>query len=155
MTRVILDYLETDDFNFVLASQKTINDSYIADMAKYATPMETIKILNAFNTIPSQLAKENKKFQYKLIKTGARAHEYEGPIEWLISSGIVNRCTKITEGKLPLKAYSEPSSFKLYLGDTGLLCSKLEIPANLIISGNSKFNEFRGALTENYVCVAL
>lgn len=155
MPRVILDYLETDDFNFVLASQKTINDSYIADMAKYATPMETIKILNAFNTIPSQLAKENKKFQYKLIKTGARAHEYEVPIEWLISSGIVNRCTKITEGKLPLKAYSEPSSFKLYLGDTGLLCSKLEIPANLIISGNSKFNEFRGALTENYVCVAL
>lgn len=155
MPRVILDYLETDDFNFVLASQKTINDSYIADMAKYATAMETIKILNAFNTIPSQLAKENKKFQYKLIKTGARAHEYEGPIEWLISSGIVNRCTKITEGKLPLKAYSEPSSFKLYLGDTGLLCSKLEIPANLIISGNSKFNEFRGALTENYVCVAL
>lgn len=155
MPRVILDYLETDDFNFVLASQKTINDSYIADMAKYATPMETMKILNVFNTIPSQLAKENKKFQYKLIKTGARAHEYEAPIEWLVSSGIVDRCTKITEGKLPLKAYSEPSSFKLYLGDTGLLCSKLEIPANLIISGNNKFNEFKGALTENYVCVAL
>ncbi|MGL4946194.1 MAG: ATP-binding protein, partial [Cetobacterium sp.] len=136
MPRVILDYLETEDFNFVLASQKTMNDSYIADMAKYATPMETIKILNAFNTIPSQLAKENKKFQYKLIKSGARAHEYEVPIEWLISSGIVNRCIKVNEGKLPLRAYSEPSSFKLYLGDSGLLCSKLEIPANLIINGN-------------------
>lgn len=155
MPRVILDFLETKDFNFVLASQKTINDSYIADMAKYASPMETIRILNAFNTIPSQLAKENKKFQYKLIKSGARAHEYEVPIEWLISSGIVNRCTKVNEGKLPLKAYCEPSSFKLYLGDSGLLCSKLEIPANLIINGNPKFNEFRGALTENYVCNAL
>ncbi|WP_294094188.1 AAA family ATPase [uncultured Cetobacterium sp.] len=155
MPRVILDFLETEDFNFVLASQKTINDSYIADMAKYASPMETIRILNAFNTIPSQLAKENKKFQYKLIKSGARAHEYEVPIEWLISSGIVNRCIKVNEGKLPLKAYCEPSSFKLYLGDSGLLCSKLEIPANLIINGNPKFNEFRGALTENYVCNAL
>ena len=155
MPRVILDYIETENFDFVYSSQKTLNDSYIADMAKYATPYETVKIMNTFNSIPAQLAKENKKFQYKVIKSGARANEYEVPIEWLVSSGVINKCVKVTEGKLPLKAYSEPSSFKIYLADTGLLCSKFEIPANIILYGNDTFVEFRGALTENYVCSAL
>lgn len=155
MPRVILDYIETKNFDFVYSSQKTLNDSYIADMAKYATPYETVKIMNTFNSIPAQLAKENKKFQYKVIKSGARANEYEVPIEWLVSSGVINKCVKVTEGKLPLKAYSEPSSFKIYLADTGLLCSKFEIPANIILYGNDTFVEFRGALTENYVCSAL
>ena len=155
MPRVILDYIETENFDFVYSSQKTLNDSYIADMAKYATPYETVKIMNTFNSIPAQLAKENKKFQYKVIKSGARANEYEIPIEWLVSSGVINKCIKVTEGKLPLKAYSEPSSFKIYLADTGLLCSKFEIPANIILYGNNTFAEFRGALTENYVCSAL
>lgn len=155
MPRVILDYIETKNLDFVYSSQKTLNDSYIADMAKYATPYETVKIMNTFNSIPAQLAKENKKFQYKVIKSGARANEYEVPIEWLVSSGVINKCIKVTEGKLPLKAYSEPSSFKIYLADTGLLCSKFEIPANIILYGNDNFAEFRGALTENYVCSAL
>ena len=155
MPRVILDYIETENLDFVYSSQKTLNDSYIADMAKYATPYETVKIMNAFNSIPAQLAKENKKFQYKVIKSGARANEYEVPIEWLVSSGVINKCVKVTEGKLPLKAYSELSSFKIYLADTGLLCSKFEIPANIILYGNDNFVEFRGALTENYVCSAL
>lgn len=155
MPRIILDYIETENFDFVYSSQKTLNDSYIADMAKYASPYETVKIMNTFNSIPAQLAKENKKFQYKVIKSGARANEYEVPIEWLVSSGIITKCIKVTEGKLPLKSYSEPSSFKIYLADTGLLCSKFEIPANIILYGNDKFSEFRGALTENYVCTAL
>lgn len=155
MPRVILDYIETENFDFVYSSQKTLNDSYIADMAKYATPYETVKIMNTFNSIPAQLAKENKKFQYKVIKSGARANEYEVSIEWLVSSGVINKCVKVTEGKLPLKAYSEPSSFKIYLADTGLLCSKFEIPANIILYGNDTFAEFRGVLTENYVCSAL
>lgn len=155
MPRVVLDYIETENFDFVYSSQKNLNDSYIADMAKYATPYETVKIMNAFNSIPAQLAKENKKFQYKVIKSGARANEYEVPIEWLLSSGVINKCIKVTEGKFPLKAYSEPSSFKIYLADTGLLCSKFEIPANIILYGNDKFLEFKGALTENYVCSSL
>lgn len=155
MPRVVLDYIETKNFDFVYSTQKTLNDSYIADMAKYATPYETVKIMNAFNSIPSQLAKENKKFQYKVIKSGARANEYEVPIEWLVSSGVINKCIKITEGKFPLKAYSDPSSFKIYLTDTGLLCSKFEIPVNMILYGNDNFSEFKGALTENYVCSAL
>jgi len=73
----------------------------------------------------------------------------------LVSSGVINKCIKVTDGKFPLKAYSDPSSFKIYLADTGLLCSKFEIPANIILYGNDNFAEFRGALTENYVCSAL
>lgn len=155
MPRIILDYLESENFDYVYASQKNLNDSYIADMAKYANPNETIKIMNAFNSIPSQLAKENKKFQYKVIKTGARASEYELAIEWLLSSGVINRCVKLNEAKLPLKVYSDISSFKIYLADTGLLMSKFEIPARIILYGNDSFNEFKGALTENYVASSL
>ena len=155
MPRAVLDYIDTKDFNFVLAAQKNINDSYIADMAKYATPNETTKIMGAFNSIPAQLAKENKKFQYKIIKSGARAYEYETPLDWLMASGVINKCIKVNEGKLPLTAYAENSSFKAYMTDTGLLCSKFGIPAKAILAGNNSFDGFKGALTENYVCSAL
>ncbi|MGL5576797.1 MAG: ATP-binding protein [Sarcina sp.] len=155
MPAVVKEYVEQKDFDFVFANQKNINDSYIADMAKYATPHETTKIMAAFNSIPAQLAKENKKFQYKIIKSGARAHEYETPIEWLKSSGVVLKCFKCNEGKLPLTAYTDFDSFKVYMTDTGLLCSKFGIPANIILAETKAFNEFKGALTENYVCFSL
>ena len=155
MPAVIKEYLEQKDFDFVLANQKNINDSYIADMAKYATPQETTKIMAAFNSIPAQLAKENRKFQYKIIKSGARAYDYETPIEWLKASGVILKCHKCNEGKLPLSAYTEFNSFKVYMTDTGLLCSKFGIPANIILSDTRAFNDFKGALTENYVCFAL
>lgn len=76
-------------------AQKSLNDAYIADMAKYATPHETTKIMAAWASIPAQLAKENRKFQYKVIKSGARAYEYETPLEWLKTAGIVNKCIRI------------------------------------------------------------
>ena len=155
MPAVVKEYLEKRDFDFVLATQKNINDSYVADMAKYATPHETTRIMATFNSIPAQLAKENKKFQYKVIKSGARAHEYEIPVEWLKSSGVILKCIKCNEGKLPLSAYSDFSSFKIYMTDTGLLCSKFGIPANAVLSEGLVFNDFKGALTENYVCFAL
>ena len=155
MPRPILEYIEKQDFDFVLASQKTINDSYIADMAKYATPNETIKIIAAFNSIPTQLAKDNKKFQYKVIKSGARATDYEYPVEWLNASGVINKCTKITEGNLPLSVYAKNDYFKIYMADVGLLCSKFSIPANAILSESNDLGRFKGALAENYVCSAL
>lgn len=155
MPAVIKEYLETDDFNFVLSTQKNINNSYIADMAKYATPNETTKIMAAFNSIPSQLAKENKKFQYKIIKSGARAYEYETPLEWLKASGVIIKCNKCEEGKLPLSAYTDFNSFKVYIADIGLLSAKIGIPANVILSDLPSFNNFKGAITENYVAKAL
>lgn len=155
MPRAVLDYIETKDYNFVTASQKSLNDSYIADMAKYATPNETTKIMNAYNSIPAQLSKENKKFQYKVIKSGARAYEYETPIEWLNSSGVINKCVKIREGKMPLSVFVENESFKIYMADTGILCSKFSIPAKMILTETNAFDGFKGALTENYVAAAL
>ncbi|PKM82446.1 MAG: ATPase [Firmicutes bacterium HGW-Firmicutes-14] len=155
MPRAVLEYTEKQDFNFVLAAQKNINDAYIADMAKYTTPVETTKIMAAFNSIPAQLAKDNRKFQYKVIKSGARAYEYETPLEWLKASGVIIKCHKVKEGKLPLSAYVEGSSFKVYMIDTGLLCSKFDIPANAVLVDVPGFNSFKGALAENHVCAAL
>lgn len=155
MPRAILEYKEKRDMDYVTAILKDINNSYIADMAKYATSSETTKIMAVYNIISAQLAKENKKFQYKLIKSGARAYEYENAINWLNASGIINQCIKVKEGKLPLSAFIEPESFKIYMSDTGLLCNKFGIPTNIIIVENDNLNNFKGALTENYVCSSL
>ena len=155
MPRAVQEYIRTDDFNFVIATQKVINDSYIADMAKYATASETTKIMAAWSSIPAQLSKENKKFQYKVIKSGARAYEYETPLDWLKFAGIINKCIRIKEGKLPLTAYADNDSFKVYMMDTGLLCSKFGIAPNVILSGLPSFDGFKGALAENYVCQSL
>lgn len=155
MPRPVLEYIDSGDFDYVLASQKTINDSYIADMAKYAAPSDTIKIMAAFNSVPAQLAKENRKFQYKVIKTGARAYDYEYPVEWLRASGVVNKCVKVTEGNIPLPVYAQNDYFKLYMADTGLLCSKFSLPAKTVLSLDENLNAFKGALAENYVCSAL
>ena len=155
MPRAIIEYKEKQDMDFVTAILKYINNSYIADMAKYATSTEITKIMAVYNIISAQLAKENKKFQYKLIKSGARAYEYETAINWLNASGIINQSTKINEGKLPLSAFIEPESFKIYMGDVGLLCNKFGIPTNIVIVENDNMNDFKGALAENYVCNSL
>ncbi|WP_296561483.1 ATP-binding protein [uncultured Acetobacterium sp.] len=155
MPRAVTEYIETKDFDFVMVAQKTLNDSYIADMAKYATPHETTKIMAAWASVPAQLAKENHKFQYKVIKSGARAYDYEIPLDWLKAAGIINKCVRIHEGKMPLSAYADNTSFKLYMADTGLLCSKFDIQANIILDSPVSFHGFKGALTENYVMQAL
>lgn len=155
MPRAILEYKEKQDMDFVTSILKDINNSYIADMAKYATSSETTKIIAVYNIISAQLAKENRKFQYKLIKSGARAYEYETAINWLNASGIIINCTKVNEGKLPLSAFIEPESFKIYMSDVGLLCNKFGIPTNAIIIENNNLNEFKDALAENYVCSSL
>lgn len=155
MPNVVKEYISKHDFDFVLAVLKDINNSYIADMAKYASSTETTKIMSVYNIISAQLAKENSKFQYKLIKSGARAYEYETAINWLNASGVIISCAKIREGKLPLSAFVEPDSFKIYMSDTGLLCTKFGIPMNTIISQSSVLDGFKGALTENYVSCSL
>ena len=155
MPQVVKEYIETDDYNFVMSSQKNINDAYIADMSKYATPSETLRIMSVYNSVPSQLAKENRKFQYSLIKTGARAALYETPLDWLKASGIVIICHKVNTGKLPLVAYLEPVSFKVYVSDTGLLCSKFGLTLSTMLSEVAGYNDIKGSLAENYVATAL
>lgn len=155
MPQVVNDYIHQRDLNYVIALQKNINDAYIADMAKYTTPMETAKIMGAFNSIPAQLAKENRKFQYKLIKSGARAYDFEAPLDWLQAAGVIHKCVKINEGKFPLSLYAISEAFKVYVSDCGLLCSKYGIAPNFLLSGYSGFDNIKGALAENYVMTAL
>ena len=155
MPKAVSEYVETKDFDFVTAAQKSLNDAYIADMAKYATPQDTTRIMAAWGSVPVQLSKENHKFQYKVIKSGARAYEYETAIDWLKAAGMVNICTRVREGKMPLAAFADNDSFKLYMMDTGLLCSKFSIAANVVLHSPHSFDGFKGALAENYIMQAL
>jgi predicted AAA+ superfamily ATPase len=155
MPGAVQEYADKRDFDFVTALQRTLNDSYIADMAKYATTQETARIMAAWASVPAQLAKENRKFQYKVIKSGARSNEYQAALEWLKAAGMINKCVRITEGKLPLSAYADNEAFKIYMVDTGLLFSKLDIAANAVIHTPHAFDGFKGALAENYICQAL
>ncbi len=155
LPQVVQRYAEKQDFDFVAVAQRTLNDSYIADMAKYATPQETARIMAAWASVPAQLAKENHKFQYKVIKSGARANEYELALDWLKAAGMINKCVHVTEGKLPLTSYAQNEAFKVYMVDTGLLCSKFDIAANVVLHTPHSFDGFKGALCENYIMQAL
>ena len=155
MPRVVQEYIEKRDFDYVVAIQRMLNDSYIADMAKYATPHETTRIMAAWASVPAQLAKENHKFQYKIIKPGARAGEYGVALDWLKAAGMINKCVHASEGRLPLSAYAEHGVFKAYIVDTGMLCSKLDIAANVVMHSPQGFDGFKGALAENYIMQAL
>jgi predicted AAA+ superfamily ATPase len=155
LPRAVREFAENGDFKFVTSALKSLNDSYVADMAKYATAQETFRLMAAWGSIPAQLAKENRKFQYKTIKTGARARDYELSLEWLRAAGMINKCAHVTEGKLPLSAYARSGEFKVYMVDTGLLRSKLDLPPEVLLHTPHSFDGFKGALAENYICQAL
>ncbi|MFH1097115.1 MAG: AAA family ATPase [Candidatus Desantisbacteria bacterium] len=133
--------------------KELILNAYISDMTKYATNTESMRIKGAYDSIPTQLAKENKKFQYKMIKSGARASLFGESIDWLVSSGVVLRCVKCEHGYMPPVAYQDLSSFKLYMNDIGLLSAKAGITLQSLNSPEIK--QFSGAFTENYVACAL
>jgi len=155
MPQVVNEFLRSGDFTFVGVVQRTIHDAYVADMAKYATPSETIRIKAVYDSIPAQLVKENHKFQYKLVRTGGRALIYESPVEWLKASGIVIKCEKISEGSFPMIAFADSSAFKIYLSDTGLLCSKYSIPPQRMFTESGGIDRIKGVLAENHVAAAL
>lgn len=151
----INEFVINNDVDSSSSVLKILEGAYIADMSKYATPLETTRIIDTWRSIPGQLSKENKKFQYKGIKSGARSKNYEFALHWLDSAGIINRCEKIAEGKIPIKAYVDNEYFKIYMMDTGLLCSKLNITSNMILSSQNEFDGFKGVLAENYIMQAL
>ena len=155
MPQVVNEFVRTRDYNMVMALQRNIIDAYIADMAKYAGPSETVKIIAAFKSVPSQLAKENRKFQYKIIKSGARAVHYESALDWLSASAMVIKCIKVSQGQVPLNAFAEVASFKLYMADTGLLCAGYGISPEVFQRDSTVWQAIKGALTENYVASAL
>ncbi len=151
MPSVVSTWVETGDFSEVTKEQKRLLISYENDFSKHA-PMEIVpKFHHVWTSIPSQLAKENKKFIYGLAKEGARAREYEDALLWLKNSGLVRRVGLVKGAKLPLKAYEDLKAFKIYLLDIGLLRTLCEIDPDIIIRKEDVFREFMGSLTEQYV----
>jgi len=151
MPEAVLAFSENRDFNEVREIQTRILDSYEQDFSKHPPNEITPRIRSLWNSIPSQLAKENKKFIYGLIKTGARAKEYEAALLWLCDCGLVHKVPRATVPKLPLKAYEDLKAFKLYLLDVGLLSCMARLKADVLLDGSALFTEFKGALTEQYV----
>lgn len=155
MPAVIKGYCANHSLLEAANEQSRIIDTYIADMAKYASPEETTKIMAAFQSIPAQLAKDNRKFQYKIVKRGGSASMFGVSIDWLCAAGLVIKCTKVEHGQMPLAVYQDISSFKLYMGDVGLLIFKSGMPAHNILTTIETSNTFMGAITENYVATQL
>ena len=151
MPEVVLNFSENMDFNEARNIQKRILMAYEQDFSKHA-PNEVIpRIRMLWNSIPSQLTKENKKFIYGLIKEGSRAKEYEMAMLWLIDCGLVHKIQRVTTPKLPLKAYEDLKAFKLFMLDVGLLSCMTRLNQSVLLDGNVLFREFKGALTEQYV----
>ncbi|MBK5244401.1 MAG: ATP-binding protein [Eubacteriaceae bacterium] len=153
MPEAIKDYTENNNMLEVAEIQGAIINAYVADMAKYATHSETTKIMACFDSLPAQLAKDNKKFQYKVVARGGRASLFGASIDWLLASGIVIKCERAEQGQHPLAIFKDMTSFKLYMGDVGLLSHRAGVNEYDIIKGNDHI--FIGALTENYVANAL
>lgn len=152
MPEVVKVWVETKDIEEVTRIQKQILNGYENDFGKHTnTSTMQSKISIIWESIVSQLAKENKKFLYQVAKDGARAREYEDAVNWLNNSNIVNKIFNVTKPDFPLNAYTDLSSFKLYMSDVGLLRRKANLDSRIVIEGNRLFEEFKGALTENFI----
>lgn len=151
MPEAVLSYCNSKDIAQVRDIQSNILKAYRNDISKHATKSESIKIGQVLDSLPSQLSKENKKFIYGVIKSGARASEFELAIQWLIDAGIIHKVNRIKEARMPLKFYEDISAFKLFLLDLGLFACMCEVPASEILIGNNIFIEYKGAFAEQYV----
>lgn len=151
MPEAVNDYSVNGDFSRVREIQKTILTAYELDFSKHAPSNEIPRIRMLWNSIPSQLAKDNKKFIYGLIREGARAKEYETALLWLIDCGLAHKLSRVSKPGMPLKAYEDMKAFKLFMTDIGLLSCLAELDTVTLINGNDVFTEFKGALTEQFV----
>ncbi len=155
MPEAVQSFVQNKDFKEVRDIQKRILMAYEQDFSKHA-PIEIVpKIRMLWNSIPSQLAKENKKFIYGLVREGGRAKEYETAIMWLGDCGLVHKVGRVNAAKVPLKAYEDLKAFKLFIVDIGLLGCMMGLHQSVLLDGNELFIEFKGALTEQYVCQQL
>ena len=155
MPEAILEYKRTGNYTLVKAKQLSICSNYVSDMNKYTdTRTQAIRNEAVYNTLPSQLAKENRKFRYALIKSGARANDYELSLNWLEKAAIVIKCNKVTDGKEPLANYEDFLSFKVYMSDVGLYSAKSN-NSHISVMGGTMGEAAKGALTESYVAQEL
>lgn len=155
MPEAVATYLKTDSLEQARVVQKEILDAYILDFAKHAPKDEVIKIMAIWESIPSQLAKENKKFIFSAVRKSARARDFETSLQWLKSAGLIIRANHISTPKLPLDAYADKQAFKVFLLDVGLLGAMSKLEPRIILEGDLLFQEFKGALTENFVALEL
>ncbi len=151
MPEAVKAFSDNKDFREVRDIQKRILNAYEQDFSKHAPAEIVPKIRMIWNSIPSQLAKENKKFIYGMVREGARAKEFENAIMWLSDCGLVHKVSRVTTGRLPLKAYEDMKAFKMYMLDVGLLGCMAGLNAKTLLDGKNLFVEFKGALTEQYV----
>jgi predicted AAA+ superfamily ATPase len=134
---------------------QSILRAYELDFSKYSSNKDVVKILYTWNSIPSQLARENKKFLFQTVKKGARAREYEDALNWLVNAGLVYKIYKNNKPSLPVSAYDDLSAFKIYLLDVGLLRRFANLDPSIVLNGHSLYTEFKGSLTENFVLQSL
>ena len=154
MPDVVKLYIETGTFSGTLDVQEQIRLDYEEDVRKYAEGLDQTKIISVYRSVPAQLAKENKKFQFNKISKNARSREYTGCIEWLIDAGVITECNCLQYPELPLKGNIEESKYKLYYPDTGLLVSALDVEAQEDLRVNKNLGVYKGALYENFVAEA-
>lgn len=155
MPEAVFSFAEDKDFSKVREIQRNIMTAYEQDFSKHAPNEIVPKIRMIWNSIPSQLAKENKKFLYGLVREGGRAKEYETAIMWLTDCGLVHRVGRVNSAGIPLKSHEDLHAFKLFIVDVGLLGCMTGLRQNALLDGNDMFTEFKGALTEQYVCQQL
>lgn len=155
MPAAVSKWLQTDDFFEVDEVQRQLIDAYQNDFSKHAPQQMVEKIRYVWDSIPGQLAKENKKFVYGLVRSGARAREYEDALLWLGDAGEITRTYNVSKPDIPLKAYADLKAFKVFLLDVGLLRCLSGVSPKVILDGSRIFEEFKGALTEQYVCQQL
>ena len=151
MPEVVQIYAETKDFNRVREIQKNLLNYYQQDFSKHAEVSLVPRLNLVWNSIPMQLAKENKKYIYGQVRGGARAKDFELAIQWLLDCGLIHKVQRVNKPSLPLKAYIDFNAFKIFLLDIGLLIAMADLDAQVIIDGNRIFTEFKGALTEQYI----
>lgn len=155
MPEAVQSFSENKDFNEVREIQKRILLAYEQDFSKHAPNEIVPRLRMLWNSIPAQLAKENKKFIYGLVREGARAKEYETAIMWLCDCGLVHKVSRVNAAGIPLRAYEDLKAFKLFVLDVGLLGCMAGLRQHTLLDGNDLFVEFKGALTEQYVCQQL
>ena len=151
MPEAVKVFVQSQDFNEVRQIQKNILSAYELDFSKHAPAEIVPRIRMLWNSIPAQLAKENKKFVYGIIKKGARAKDYELALSWLTDCGLLHQVSRVSKPGIPLKAYEDRSAFKLFLVDVGLLGAMGDVDSKIILEGNAIFQEFKGAMAEQFV----
>ena len=151
MPEAVSAWVNEKDMELVNKIQDNILSAYESDFSKHTQDSEANKISLIWNSIPSQLAKENKKFLYQVVKEGARAREYENALNWLNDANLIYKIYNVTKTDFPLKAYNDLSAFKIYMNDVGLLRKMSNLDSKIVVEGNKLFEEFKGAFTENYV----